>query len=366
MKIGVITTSRADYGIYFPLLKELQESQDFELKLFCLGMHVSPKFGRTIEDIVKDGFDVVELEDTLVDDTDYGVSHSIGLTSQAFSKKYKENKVDLIICLGDRFEMFAAVSSLIPYNVKILHIHGGEETLGAIDNKFRHAITVLSDYHLVSCDDYLSKVNSLGANPESIMNIGSLSISGLEDFELFSREELARKYMLNTNEKIYMVTYHPVTVEPEKTEGYIDEFLSALSELDGQIIITGTNADTEGSIIKKKVKAFVLDNYNVSFYESLGKKGYFSLLAIAEMMLGNSSSGIIEAASFKLPVVNVGRRQEGRKTSKNVVSCREDKESILEAVKQASKIDRDYIKNIYFKKDSQKLALNFIKNIKVD
>ena len=365
LKIGVITTSRADYGIYFPLLKEIESSNEFELKLFCLGMHVSSKFGKTIDQVRLDNFSVVEVADTLIGDSEVDIALSMGKTAQCFIDSYKDNQVDLIICLGDRYEMFAAVSSLVPFNVKILHIHGGEETLGAIDNKFRHALTTLSDYHLVTCEDYLKKVISLGAKEDQVLNTGSLSISSLNKLDLYSKPELSEKYNVDTNKKIYMVTYHPVTVSPEETENYIDNFLSALKNLDGEIIITGTNADTENSIIKSKIDKLVTNNEHIHFFESLGKKGYFSFLAIAHMMLGNSSSGIIEAASFNLPVVDIGRRQEGRKTSNNLVHSLEDENSILSAIKEANKIDRSKIKNIYSQPNSVELAMNFLKKIKV-
>lgn len=363
MKVAVVTTSRADYSIYFALLKRMQEDPFFEMSVIVTGMHLSKMYGETIAEIRKDGFTLLATDETIVyGDTPSGLVRSMGKTLDEMAKLLEINNFDLALVLGDRFEMFAATSAFIPYNIPVAHIHGGEETVGAIDNKFRHAMTKLSDFHFVSCERYRQRVIEMGADSKRCLLTGALALENIEQLPLYSEEEFLTKYGVNLKRPTLLVTYHPVTTKLNSVEYCADEFIAFLNSVEEQILITASNADTHSSIIRKKFEALAKFRPDKFFlFESLGAKGYFSAMKYATLMVGNTSSGIVEAASFHLPVVNVGPRQEGRERSQNTIDCEEKTESIFNAYKQAKSLKGKNFKNIYYQNNSSLKIVEAIK-----
>jgi GDP/UDP-N,N'-diacetylbacillosamine 2-epimerase (hydrolysing) len=362
-KVGIITTSRADYSIFLPLLKELEADCDIILTIFAMGMHVSPKFGFTVERIKSDGFDTIILSDSLrYGDSSYGVSRSTGETLVNMSQALSDFPQNIIICLGDRFEMFGAVSAVIPFGIPVIHIHGGETTEGAIDEKYRHAITKLSDVHFTSCEVHKRRVIQMGANPKSVFNFGSLGVENLKTINLLNKDEINEKFGFDVAKKTILGTYQSVTTELEKSEYYVNEFCRAIKELDYQFILTLGNADTAGEVFIDKISRLGKENpEKFKVFENLGIEGYLSTMKLCEMVIGNSSSGLIEAASFNKPVVNIGSRQKGREFNKNVIHTKEDAVSIKNGVFEARKLIGKKFDNIYAQYDTAKRMLEVIK-----
>jgi len=336
-KIAVITVGRSDYGLYLPILRKIQTDPDLQLQLIVSGMHLSPEFGSTIELIEKDGFQISEkVEMLLSSDTPQGISKSMGLGVIGFSQAYQRSRPDIILVLGDRFEMHAAVLAALPFKIPVAHIHGGEITQGAIDDSLRHSITKLSHLHFVSTQEYAQRVIQLGEEPWRVTVSGAPSLDNLQEITLLSRVELTQKYGIRfSDDPLLLVTYHPVTLEYEQVEYQVSELLAALRESGLPVLFTLPNADTGGRQITQMIKDFVADQPSSQVVENLGTQGYFSVMAQASAMVGNSSSGIIEAASFALPVVNIGTRQKGRLRGKNIIDVDYDRKSVLAGLEKA-------------------------------
>ena len=336
-EVGVVTVGRSDYGIYLPLLARLREAPDFKLKLFVSGMHLSPQFGRTVDAIVRDGFSVAErVEMLLSSDTPEAIAKSVGLGVIGFAQAFARNRPDILVVLGDRFEMFAAALAALPFGIPLAHIHGGEITLGAIDDPLRHSITKLSHLHFVAAEEYRRRVIQLGEEPHRVFSVGAPALDHLRTMELWSKEELACRFGLDFEEPPLLVTFHPVTREFEHTEQHITEILAAVSQTNMPVIFTAPNADTNSHVISRAVRQYAETNPNARVVENFGTRGYFSVMDQALAMVGNSSSGIIEAASFSLPVVNIGSRQAGRVQARNVINCKCEREPIGAAIAQAT------------------------------
>ncbi len=349
MKVAVLTSSRADYGIYLPLLKALKNDSFFELNIIAFGTHLSEKHGYTLNQIEKDGFDVSIKVDTMpFDDTPFAISDAIGKTVTNFSKVWAENKYDLVFCLGDRYEMFAACASSIPFNVKLAHIHGGEQTLGAIDDAFRHAITHMSTYHFTTTEQYKNRVIELKESDKNVYNVGALSIDNLKNLPLLSVVEFKDKFKIDLSIPSILITFHPETVSFEKNEKYITEIITALSETKNyQLIITMPNADTMGDLIREKLHAFINEHTNAIGVESFGTLGYLSCMKHCSFMLGNTSSGFVEAAYFPKYVINLGERQTGRLITENIFNCRINHHEIINAIDRFSNVKLPLSINIY-------------------
>jgi GDP/UDP-N,N'-diacetylbacillosamine 2-epimerase (hydrolysing) len=339
MKIGVLTSSRADFGIYLPLLKKLQLDNRFEFELIVFGTHLSEQHGFTINQIISNGFIVHHEIETLLDgDSDLQISTNIGHIIQKFAGFWHQKKdyFDIVLCLGDRFEMFAAVTSSIPFGIKLAHIHAGEITLGAIDNIFRHAISHSSFIHFTATEKYAKRVQSLidNANP-LVLNVGALSLDTLKDFIPLSNEAFNEKWKVDLSKPTVLTTFHPETVEPENNGKYVNVLCDLIEKYTTQglqFLITMPNADTNASIIRDTYFKRLTANTSVHLVENLGTLGYFTAIANSIFLLGNSSSGIIEAASFKKYVINVGNRQKGRMHAENVIDCEYDLDMLCEAV----------------------------------
>lgn len=349
MRVSVLTSSRADYGIYLPLLKQLKDDTYFDLNIIAFGTHTSYEYGYTIENILADGFNINYKIVTVLRNSPREISKSIALTINEHAKVWEEekDKTDLIFCLGDRYEMFAAVSASIPFNIPVAHIHGGETTLGAIDNKFRHAITQMSTYHFTSASEHVEKVKKL-TDSNKIYNVGALSLDNLDTLELLSINRFQEKFNINLSLPSILVTFHPETVSFDKNETYAKELSSAFKKLDKfQIIITMPNADTMGNLIRNTFSKLTMECKHVICIENFGVKGYFTAMKHSLFLLGNTSSGIIEAASFKKYVINLGDRQKGRCSGDNIFDVRIDKDVILKTVEKINSLGEYLGGNIY-------------------
>lgn len=336
-KVGVITVSRSDYGIYRPVLRRIQEDPELSLHLIVSGMHLSPEFGLSVSEIQRDGFPIGDtIEMLLSSDSSEGVAKSMGLGIIGFAQSYSRFQPDLLLVLGDRFEMHAAVVAALPFRIPIAHIHGGESTEGLIDEALRHSITKMSHIHFVSTEAYARRVIQMGEAPWRVVVSGSPALDNVRTLQLLTREELEEAHGFRLAEAPLLVTYHPVTLEYEDTESHLNELMTALSEVDYSVIFTYPNADMRGRLIIERIRQFTEQHERAVAVPSLGTQAYYSLMAQSAAMVGNSSSGIIEAASFKLPVVNIGNRQRGRIRSQNVIDVDYDHRSIVAGINRAT------------------------------
>jgi len=367
MRVCVLTSSRADYGIYRPLLQKLQADSFFELSIIAFGTHLSPVHGYTLNEIRKDGFEVEEcVESLILGDSAEAISTALGTTITKFSSIWarKQSGTDLIFCLGDRYEMLAAVLASVPFNIPLAHVHGGETTLGAIDNKFRHSLTQLAQYHFVSTQGHADKVAEMLGTHEQVYNVGALSLDNLRTLKLLSKQEFFQKYQIDTEKPTILFTFHPETVSYEKNETFIQEIVETLGTLiqKYQIIITMPNADTMGYMIREHLSKFAERKENVFVVESFGVLGYFSAIQHCSFLLGNTSSGIIEAASFGKYVINLGERQKGRDAGKNVLHTAIEKEAILKRVEEIKNAKPLSHENIYGNGTASNQMIKILKN----
>ena len=369
--ISIVTTSRADYGIYKPIINRIIDDANLDVRLLVTGMHLVPEFGSTINNIIDDGYPIGDsIEMLLASDTPEAISTSTGLGVIGFAKSYQNHRPDLLLVLGDRFEMHAAVLAALPFNIPTAHIHGGEITKGAIDDSLRFSITKLSHIHFVATEEYRQRVIQMGEDPWRVILSGAPGLDNINNIKLLTKQELEKKYNIELEEKPVLVTFHPVTKQYDKTEYYTDELLAALINIGNPIIFTLPNADTSGRIIINKIKQFVKSNNNAWMIDNLGTQAYFSFMSISAAMIGNSSSGIIEAPSFRLPVVNIGIRQEGRVKANNVIDVAHDRDSILKGYKQTISLEfnnaiNDLI-NPYGSGNASEIIVDTLKNIELD
>lgn len=363
MKIGVLTSSRADYGIYLPLLKALYADPFFKTEIIAFGTHLSPAYGNTVLAIEADGFLVPHKIDTLPDgDQPENISYAIGKTIANFSSFWKENRFDLVFALGDRYEMFAAVTSSVPFNVKIAHIHGGETTLGAIDEAFRHSITHMSFLHFTSAATYANRVKELTGSFDHVYNVGALSFDNLKNITLCSIAEFRDKFGIDLTKPTILITFHPETIDFEKNPAFVTELVAALHETEGfQFLITMPNSDTMGNIIRTYLHEFIEKNTNAFGFENLGTKGYLSAMKYCSFMIGNTSSGCIEATWFPKWVINLGSRQNGRIETPNRINCAIKKEIILERVAQIKNVALPEKTDIYGDGHASTHIINILK-----
>jgi GDP/UDP-N,N'-diacetylbacillosamine 2-epimerase (hydrolysing) len=338
IRIGVLTSSRADYGIYLPLLKAITQDADFELRLIVFGTHLSKFHGYTLKQIEQDGLvPYATVESLLIGDTPNAISSSYALTNLKFVDfwNHHQNQLDIVFALGDRFEMAAAVAAAVPYGIPIAHLHGGETTLGAIDNIYRHSISLASIFHFVATDSFVNRIqNILDIPSKHVHNIGSLSLENLDNLTLLTKEEFIQKWNIDLNVDSILVTVHPETVAFEKNEHYCREITNALRVLSDifQIIITMPNADTSGIIYRNSFEALGKEFDTVKIIENFGTQSYFTCMKYAQLLIGNTSSGIVEAASFGKYVLNLGDRQKGRLAGENVIHIPFRSDEIMEQV----------------------------------
>ena len=329
-KICVITGGRSDYGLLKWPMKAIQADKDLELQVIATGMHLSSKFGFTVNEIEQDGFKVDEKVECLDGgDSAIDITKAMAKTMVGCAEAYSRLKPDIVLILGDRFEIFSAVSAAIVAKIPIAHLHGGEVTSGAIDESFRHAITKMSTLHFVANEEYKCRVLQMGENPSHVYNVGGSGVDAILNVDLLSKEQLASELGINFLSKSLLVTFHPETATSNAPESQIREIINALARLnDTTLIFTMPNADTGNSIVTEIIQDFVNENENRYFFESLGQTRYLSTLRIVDGVVGNSSSGIAEAPSFKIATINVGYRQNGRLQASSVLQCEAKSEDI--------------------------------------
>ena len=345
-KICVVTGTRAEYGLLHPLLKAVQEEANLKLQLIVTGMHLSPEFGLTYKEIQKDFKIDKKIEMLLSSDTAVGISKSMGLAQIGFSDAYDELKPDIVVLLGDRYEIFAAASAAMIAQIPIAHLYGGETTQGAFYESIRHSITKMSHIHFVSADEYKNRVIQLGENPKFVFNVGALGVENIKKLNFMSRDEFEKFINFKLNKKNIIVTFHPVTLENATAKAQFDEILSAINELkDTNIIFTKANSDTDGRIINKMIDDYVKKNADRSVaFTSMGQTGYLNALKFVDVVVGNSTSGIMEAPSFKNVTIDIGDRQKGRIKANSVIECEPIKNEILKAFKKA--YSKEFQKNL--------------------
>jgi len=337
-KISVVTGTRAEYGLLKPLIKSLNDDSDFDLQLMATAMHLSPEYGMTINEITNDGFHIVKKIKCLNDtDSAVGVSKSISVALSSFALAFEETKPELIIILGDRTEMLAVAIAACIANIPIAHIHGGETTEGAYDEGIRHAITKMSYYHFTSTEDYQNRVIQLGENPSRVFNVGAIGLDSIKTLPLLSKEEFEKSINFNLGRKCALITYHPVTLEEATAANQFQSILTSLDSIPGlRMIFTHANSDRDGKVINQMIKEYVNQNNEKAVeFKSLGQLRYLSALQYIDVVVGNSSSGVIEVPYFNIPTINIGDRQKGRVAPESVLNCMPTEKDILNSLKKA-------------------------------
>jgi GDP/UDP-N,N'-diacetylbacillosamine 2-epimerase (hydrolysing) len=335
IKIAVITTSRSDYGILSPLLRKIDTSDLLNLELIVSGSHLSENLGYTLDEIRKDGFNNYHLVDIDIDmnNEKYKEADIISVGLNKFSQLFKATEPNIVVVLGDRYELFSAVLSAFFLKITLAHIHGGEKTVGALDDSIRHAITKLSHIHFPATEIYKKRIIQLGENENNVFNVGSLSVENIKNTKFLDRNEIFKRLGLDSTRKLLLVTYHPTTLGKHNANEEIELLLHSLKQFKfANILLTGSNADTGGIEINKKIQEYTKQRNNWFFNISLGQKLFLNILKYCDVFIGNSSSGIIEAPSFKVPVVNIGNRQEGRVFAENIISVPLKKSLIVETI----------------------------------
>lgn len=336
-RICVVTGSRAEYGLLKPLMQELRNDKDLKLQIIATGMHLSREFGLTYKEIKKDGFLIDQKVDiALTSDTPVSVSRSMGLCMIKIAKAYERLKPDIIVVLGDRFEIFSAVAAAAVSRIPVAHIHGGEITRGAFDEAFRHSITKMSHLHFTAAKSYQRRVIQLGEGPKTVFNVGALGLDNINRLKLLTKSKLEKELNFKFAKHNLLVTFHSVTLEDKTSKRYFQTLLSVLDELsDTNLIFTKTNADTDGRIINELIDKYMSRHSNKAVaFASLGQLKYLSTMKFVDAVVGNSSSGIIEAPSFKIGTINIGDRQTGRIRAKSIIDCSPSKEAIRSAIKK--------------------------------
>lgn len=337
-RIGIMTGTRAEYGLLKSLMQEINKDNDLELYLIVSGMHLSPEFGMTYQEIEEDGFEInAKVEMLLSSDSPAGISKSIGLGVIGFADEFQRADLDMLILLGDRYEALSAAICALVMRIPIAHLHGGELTEGAIDEGIRHSITKMSYLHFTSTEQYRNRVIQLGENPERVFYVGALGVENIKKINLMTKEELERSIHFEIDENTVVVTYHPVTLENNTVE---EQFLNLLKVLDRnpkiRMIFTKANADTNGRIVNELIDKYAAQNSErACAFVSLGQKRYLSALKYCRIVIGNSSSGIIEAPSFGKPIINIGDRQKGRICADSVINCGYTQQEIQQAMETA-------------------------------
>jgi len=333
-RICIITGTRAEFGLLYWLIKGIKEDVALDLQLIATGMHLSPEFGLTYKEIENAGFQIDYKVDMLLSgDTPSSISKSTGLGIIGFADAFESLKPDSIIVLGDRFELLAAGAAALFANIPIVHIHGGETTIGAFDEAIRHSITKMAVLHFVATDNYKKRVIQLGENPERVFNVGGIGIENIRRLELLSKDSLEKRINFSFGPKNLLITYHPVTKESKTSRNAFSDLLLCFEGLkDTKLIFTKANSDTDGRIINQMIDEFVEKNPNNSIaFTSMGQLKYLSTMQFVDAVVGNSSSGILEAPSFGIGTINIGDRQKGRIMSDSIISCNADKKSIMDA-----------------------------------
>jgi len=335
-KVCVVTGTRAEYGLLRWVMEGIEKSSSLNLQLVVTGMHLSPEFGLTVNEIKSHGFIVDRCVEMLVSsDTPTSITKSIGLGLTGFADAIADLEPDLVLILGDRYEILAAAISAMIARVPLAHLHGGEATEGSIDEAIRHSITKMSHLHFVATNEYRNRVIQLGEQPDNVYQVGGLGIDNISNLELLNRKTLEESLGFQFKERNLLITFHPVTLESKSSEFQMEELLAALDDLDDTyLIFTMPNSDTDGRILFQQIEKFVSEHSNASVFTSLGQLKYLSCMAQVDAVIGNSSSGLTETPSFKKATINIGDRQRGRIKAASVVDCLPERSAINNAIEK--------------------------------
>ena len=363
-KICVVTGTRADYGLLYPVMQKIDDDLEFQLQIIATGMHLSPEFGLTYKVIEEDGFKIdYKVETLLSSDTAVGTAKAMGLGVIGFADALSKLQPNLVILLGDRFEVLPAVQAALVAKIPLAHIAGGDTTEGAFDEAIRHSITKMSHLHFVTNELSAKRVRQMGENPKHVFNVGSPGLDYINHMELLNKRALENALGFKFKEKNLLITCHPETLEKSSSSDIFRELLDALEELGGEVgfIFTMPNADTGGRSLIKMVDQFVSEHSNAKAYTSLGQLLYLSAMANVDVVVGNSSSGLYEAPSFKVPAVNIGDRQKGRLKASSVIDCEPKAEKIKSMIQDAFKMDCSDVVNPYGEGNSSEKILSILK-----
>ncbi|WP_025028335.1 UDP-N-acetylglucosamine 2-epimerase [Caldalkalibacillus mannanilyticus] len=346
-KICIVTGTRAEYGLFYWLMKEIQDDPELELQVVVTGMHLSPEFGLTYKQIEQDGFPIHEKIDMLLSaDSAVAIAKSMGLGTIGFADAFARLQPDLIVLLGDRYEILAAAQAALVARMAIAHIHGGETTEGAIDEAIRHAVTKMSHLHFVASASYAKRVIQLGESPERVFNYGAIGIDNIRKLKLLQQDELEASLGISLSYPLFLVTYHPETLLDQYSETAITNLLEALDSFpEATILFTKANSDTDGRIINQKIDEYCASHpERTKAYSSLGQVRYLSTLQLCHVVIGNSSSGIIEAPFYKKPTVNIGNRQKGRLQASSIINTDDSKDQIIAGIRRA--LSAEFVKSV--------------------
>lgn len=373
MKICIATGTRAEYGLLKPLIEKISADPLFTLQLLVTGAHLSPEFGLTYKQMETDGLTIDEkVEMLLSSDTPEGITKSMGLGMIGYADALKHLQPDLLVILGDRYEMLALASTALIFRIPIAHIHGGEVTEGAYDDAIRHSITKMSALHFTSTETYRQRVIQLGEQPDRVFNVGAIGLDNFKLLKLLSKKEIEKELNIQLQKFNYLVTFHPETLSSQSAEEQFNELLEAIDkQKDSFFIFTKANADTDGRIINRMMDKYVSLNSNKSaVFTSLGTLRYLSVMRIIVAVVGNSSSGIGEAPFAKIATINIGNRQKGRIQANSIINCRADQKEITNAFNIIKSDEfRKKVKvtiNPYGKGNTSKQIISVLKKIELD
>lgn len=371
-KICVVTSTRAEYGLLYWLLKEIEADSELKLQLIVTGMHLSPEFGLTYKEIEKEFKIDKKIEILSSSHTSLDICAEMARVYEKFAPALAELKPDILVLLGDRYEIFGVAGVASIMQIPIAHIHGGETTQGAFDEAFRHSITKMSHIHFAATNEYANRIIQLGEEPSRVFNIGGTSIENIKKLNLLNKDEFEKSIKFKLAKKNILITFHPATLENSGAREQFNELLNALDELEEtNFIFTKANSDTDGDVINKMIDEYVSENSQKAVaFASLGQLRYLSAIKFVDIVLGNSSSGLLEVPSFKKATINIGDRQKGRARASSVIDVRPDKEEILAAIKRAySKEFEQTLKdtiNPYDGGNPSKKMVKILKEIKLD
>ena len=371
-KIAVVTGTRSEYGLLYWTMKEIQNDKDLQLQLVVTGNHLVKEYGYTVEQIKKDGFLIDEEIDMIINsEKKSSIAKSMGIELIQMAQCFDRLKPDILLILGDRYETFIAAVCAMMMNIPIAHMNGGESTEGAIDEQIRHAITKMAHIHFSGAEYYKERIIKMGEEPWRVFNVGEAGIENIKKLEFMSKQQIEEELNVKFNKKIFLITYHPVTLDVDNIEEQIDNLLETISKFNAIYIFTYPNADFGSKIIIDKIKKFIKENKNANVFYNLGQKRYLSLLNYVDVMIGNSSSGIIESPIFKLPVVNIGDRQKGRLKNKNVIDTGYSKSDIYSGIYKALydkkfKDNLEQMKNLYGDGTTSKQVVHILKSIEIN
>jgi GDP/UDP-N,N'-diacetylbacillosamine 2-epimerase (hydrolysing) len=373
MKICIATGTRAEYGLLKPLIEKISSDNYFTLQLLVTGAHLSPEFGLTYKQIESDGYTIdAKVEMLLSSDTSEGITKSMGLGMIGYSDSLKQLSPDLLIILGDRYEMLSIASTALIFRIPIVHIHGGEITEGAYDDAIRHAITKMSALHFTSTEEYRKRVIQLGEHPNTVFNVGAIGLDNFMSLEILSKSELENELKIKFNKYNYIIGFHPETLSNYSIEEQFKSLLQAIDvQTDSFFIFTKANADTDGRIINQLIEKYVSSHpEKAALFASLGTQRYLSLMKLVTAVVGNSSSGILEAPSAPTATINIGDRQKGRIQAKSIINSSADKDDIISAFNKAKskkfRLEIENIVNPYGNGDTSNQIMKILKSIPIE